>query len=656
MGIPQRLKIHIFSGKNMCKAIIGIFFTLSLIIGISYQSQLVGEWPSYALVTVSFINDGNPTISREDVIKAKELLPEWSQYMDFDHLSVSPYFTSGGDAISWYFFTYSLACVPVMLLLRLLHIPLITTFVLTNILIYTLSLLIVTKYSRIRDDKKVLLLLMLTINPCVLYLVWTSAEIFIFSFITLGMVFWLNRSYKLAALFSSIAASLNPVLLLLCFFIGIDFLIQWFEKHSIKTVKQCISEIKKDCLSLLILACCFIPAFVPLVYNLFLVGNINITAQAGFTDLHGITGRFIAYLFDLNFGFLPYFSFVFLLFLVMFIFALFKKNRDIILYSITFFLIVFSYCLIGHINCGLAGIARYNAWSSVIMIFIVVYHYDVIWSSVGRIIAKTSIVLTLTILSIILWIYGPISGGYMYMTPWVSALLDTVPELYNPLHSTFNSRVNHIDGGYSYNLPIYYMAQEESVKKILLDETSVQNVKNSLYGSSNDLDWLYHKLDSVTTEQYLSIGVNRKLQKLTPYWLGDIIWFSGDSWNGDLFTTNGISGNEDNFTWTDGHDVQFLFAIKNFDNSKNYTVSISIAGVFNNSQRVNVWENKSVIYDTIVNSPADIEFSIAPSDSGIVDFTLVLPDAVSPEELGLGNDNRILGISLIKATITTTGE
>lgn len=87
-------------------------------------------------------------------------------------------------------------------------------------------------------------------------------------------------------------------------------------------------------------------------------------------------------------------------------------------------------------------------------------------------------------------------------------------------------------------------------------------MKNSLYGSSNDLDWLYHKLDSVTTEQYLSIGVNRKLQKLTPYWLGDIIWFSGDSWNGDLFTTNGISGNEDNFTWTDGHDVQFLFAIK----------------------------------------------------------------------------------------------
>ena len=57
-----------------------------------------------------------------------------------------------------------------------------------------------------------------------------------------------------------------------------------------------------------------------------------------------------------------------------------------------------------------------------------------------------------------------------------------------------------------------------------------------------------------------------------------------------------------------------------------------------------------------MNSPADIEFSIAPSDSGIVDFTLVLPDAVSPEELGLGNDNRILGISLIKATITTTGE
>ncbi len=52
----------------------------------------------------------------------------------------------------------------------------------------------------------------------------------------------------------------------------------------------------------------------------------------------------------------------------------------------------------------------------------------------------------------------------MYMTLGYLHFWIQFPELYNPLHSTFNSRVNHIDGGYSYNLPIYYMAQEESVK------------------------------------------------------------------------------------------------------------------------------------------------------------------------------------------------
>ncbi len=60
--------------------------------------------------------------------------------------------------------------------------------------------------------------------------------------------------------------------------------------------------------------------------------------------------------------------------------------------------------------------------------FIVVYHYDVIWSSVGRIIKNIycADIDNLKYYFMDLWAY--IRWIYVY-DPWVSALLDTVPRI-----------------------------------------------------------------------------------------------------------------------------------------------------------------------------------------------------------------------------------
>lgn len=73
-------------------------------------------------------------------------------------------------------------------------------------------------------------------------------------------------------------------------------------------------------------------------------------------------------------------------------------------------------------------------------------------------------------LLLIVYIYGPMGANkitYMSWTPIAQYVMDNFPSFYNPLHSTFNSRTNHVDGGYFYETPILYTTNEGYVRKIL---------------------------------------------------------------------------------------------------------------------------------------------------------------------------------------------
>ena len=46
------------------------------------SSYIQGEWDDYTIMTASFLNDGNFTISPDDILFFKNLFPDWAQAWD----------------------------------------------------------------------------------------------------------------------------------------------------------------------------------------------------------------------------------------------------------------------------------------------------------------------------------------------------------------------------------------------------------------------------------------------------------------------------------------------------------------------------------------------------------------------------------------------
>jgi hypothetical protein len=148
-----------------------------------------------------------------------------------------------------------------------------------------------------------------------------------------------------------------------------------------------------------------------------------------------------------------------------------------------FFINVLLYSIMVHINCGMAGIARYSSWAAVIMIFAVSINFNnIITGQNLKEISKVLLIASTIITGIVIFNYGPMSASNtacVKMTPLAQKVLNYVPILYNPLHSTFNSRVKNIDGGYNYKTPIVYCNNEGHVKKILATKNDKEEILNN---------------------------------------------------------------------------------------------------------------------------------------------------------------------------------
>jgi len=164
--------------KNDLKKLISgylIFFCIFMLIICSlHVPEPIGEWDDYSLPIASIFNDHNFGITQEDVIVYKQIFPHWSEYIDSYQLS--GYMTkSGSGEMAWYFPTYGMVCIPMVLTLQLLKLPAVFAFPYTNLAVLMISLIFVFKYLKATEGKKLLLILLLSVNPIVFYISWTSA-------------------------------------------------------------------------------------------------------------------------------------------------------------------------------------------------------------------------------------------------------------------------------------------------------------------------------------------------------------------------------------------------------------------------------------------------------------------------------------------------
>ena len=499
--------------KSKIKSVLKVYLLIYFIILMMYCSikgaHTIGEWDDYSLPTISIIEQHNISIDNQDIERFKLVFPEWADYFE-ECFGLSGYTTRNGGQMTWYFPIYSFVCIPLVQLLRFLRLPPTYGFPYTNLALLMAMLIVVYRYLEINDKKKMLLILCLTINPIIFYLNWISAEVFIFSLIGIAMVCWYNKWYKRAALMISLAGMLNPTILS----IGIVMIIEYLTKvlkdrreHE-EVKKFAIRSVKK----IIVYGSCYIIALIPFVYNYYNTGHINLTASiSGFTDGKETTfARFIAYLFDFNFGFLPYFSILFLTALFLIPLAICRKQWNYIKWMACFLINVFLYSIMVHINSGMSGIARYNAWGAVIMIFAVcIYFNKTLKKPILKVLTNILLIISTMLTGLIISAYGPMSASNtssVCMLPIAEKVLNSVPSIYNPLHSTFNSRVNNIDGGYDYPTPIIYCNSEGHVKKILATSEDAEEILNNYTVILGDEKWLKEQVDKLSEkETYISV-------------------------------------------------------------------------------------------------------------------------------------------------------
>ena len=639
-----------------------IMFSIILLVLLMVVSPsfIHGEQDDYSLPAASFINDGNFFVSEDDYVYAHELFPAWGEYYQNSNGLLSV-FTKKGEELAWYFPIYSAYCVPFLLFLKTMGIPCEYAFRLANYTIYILLLFFCLNLKKCKPIQKSFIILALSINPILFIIKWVSSETLLFSLLCFSLLFWLEKRYYLAALFCAIAGSLQSTILIWGIVMIIEFLIKIYVEHQKEgNFFQIYFKHWKQILSY---ALCYVPALVSMIYFFIFTGMLSPQAGGHWVGNSAkmYVQRFMAYLFDLNLGMLPYFTVFLLIFFILEIISIVKRKEY--RYSCMFIAcigIMLAYSLHVHINCGMAGIARYNVWNSAFICIAVPYFVGniiegkviikILQWAMGAGIALTSIVLFNT--------WKTPDSSYTYMMPVARFVLDHFPSLYNPYQLTFYNRVEHIDNDSGYiPVPIIYSDSKGFVRKILVDQASASDVAFRLTGNTDDMEWLHARLYNVVETTYISVGKKYSLRETTPIPI-ETIWLSGEEWNGEQYIASGISSNEYTHTWTDGDEIVFYPLHFESDLSENsYCMRLSLAGIFTGEQQIIVVVNGNEIYNEVISDRSEIRIPFSMSEDRVLDMLIRLPKAAAPNQMNDKEplDNRQLGLALTSIVFEKKG-
>lgn len=643
------MQIRFFKYMKVYLIIYGIIMLIYCSVNIPSPQ---GEWDDYTLMSASLIApEHNISITESDIVMHKKLFPEWSK--DIEFYGLSGYTARDGGEMAWYFPTYSIVTLPFIFVLHIMKLPAIYAFSYTNLSLLLISLLVVLYCLKVEKKKKILLIAALSLNPIVFYIGWPSAEVFIYAFLVMTMVFWYNRWYKRAALSVSIAGMLNPTIMCIGFLMIAEYLlVLWKDKKENDNV---FVYIKQNTFKIFKYGACYIVGLIPMIYNYYNVGHINLTAS----NSHYVYARettverFWSYIFDLNYGLFPYFSVIVSGAMILLIIAVVHRHWRYLEWMSALVITIMLYSLMAHINSGMAGISRYNSWGSVILIFAVCLFYnEIIRNDKFNNVIKLFLYMGTILTGVLVFYYGPDKASntsFLNLTPIARVVLDKNPRLYNPLPSTFNSRVNHQDGGYDYVTPITYSANDGYVRKIL----ATSNDKAVLAGykslAGND-EWLEAQIDKLTSkESYISIPPKYRVINKRVYEIGTPIWFYTDQYNADNYVTAGLAFKEEFGTWTDGNVLELGFT----SNTDTDILHVEIdCDTYNGQQTVEVYSDNKLAYRGAATG-LPLLFDIDnPGIDKTVNVKMILPDAISPLELGVSKDTRKLALCLKTITFT----
>lgn len=140
-------------------------------------------------------------------------------------------------------------------------------------------------------------------------------------------------------------------------------------------------------------------------------------------------------------------------------------------------------------------------------------------------------------------------------------------------------------------------------------------------------------------------------EKAEVYRMGNVlaeIRFAREGYNVPLFVSKGISLCEEDFSWTDGNEMEIRVRVP--DETGTVTVMFDLEGTYNGKQGIEIYQGERMIYDGVAEGKQKFSFELHPQnrDGG---FKVRFPDAVSPLEIGEGQDARKLAVALRSITV-----
>jgi hypothetical protein len=628
-----------------------------------------GEGDDFALAAITVVKRLNTIITPEDIEQSREEFPEiypsirraWESanlFISTREGNPNLFVNQKNEILSFYFPTFSVLCLPAIHFLKAARVfgPTLSMsygFTITAVLIFTLSLIFVYRFLKIDSSQRFILILLLALSPVIKYNVYITYELALFGFLVCAFTCVYNKWYYAAGLLVSIAATMNTAAL------GFGILVAgswfydklWTQGLSVKTIKENAAGIIK-------LAAAFLPFLLNLLYMQYYYGTL--VPQGSLAKMTGLFGRFSAYLFDLNFGILPYYPLLLPIFFIALAYCAYKKNIYACFLGISFLTAVLMYSVTSHINCGVVGAHRYVSWSVSALIFMIAVYFINILKKTKKIAACVGVVSAFLSFAVIII---NDSVEYVYWLPIPKAVLNNYPALYNPYPYTFISKNIHVDGGYlDYSEKPYLYIDENNaeIRKILVNRHSAKILsemaeKGRFIANPSDMAALKGKISALKFSgdkpKYINISKEVSIKEAPFLIKGQVYRFNNAE--AFKFLGNGWDRAQSKAVWSQEQNVEIIFHVEP-ETSQIKLVFNALITQNHPQQRIAAMVNGTQLpmmtYSNPYNNLMAIEVPDELKDSGgVVKINLFLFDAVSPAELGLGASRIPIAIYLIGA-------
>lgn len=610
---------------------------------------VLGDDHEYILQTVSFQNHFSFGLTDDDFKEGVKQFPREAKILRSRYSS----YPVADDGLKYghHFGAYSAVVTPLKIVLLRLGVYPLWAFRIVNIFLWMMAAFCVYFVLRADIRLRFSLLLLLLFNPIFFYTHWTHTELWIFAFAVVGLVFFYNQRYHLAIFSFSIAAMQNLGIMPYDMIIGLAFLGHLFDRQKQQTGTGSPSRfIKDNWRSILFAGVCYIPAFIPLIHTYIHFGTYSLVAREVMESSY-LFDKMWAYLFDWNMGIFPFEPFILLAFLFISVRCFRSETRNAILNLIGVGGMLFIVAHEKQVNCAMLGISRYAVWILPSMIFFVIMHWRYGWKKLLALSVMESIFSAL----IIGWVCvgsGAHHGLYScwQFAPWTKKIMECVPQFYNPTHGIFYTRALNRETYHS-KKPVAYCDPNGYVRKILCSEEAIDKLEHEEYGLIDEklTQYDFHSLKRSTADEgkYVYFNTSDPLRLMRFYTLGSELSFKKKSYNVDGYDIKGIFRPENNFTWTNGHEVEFTnFYIR--DSVDRVQGILRLEGVYNHKQRITILVNNMEVYsDFVKNEQKEITFVYSEmKGQHLMNLKILLPDAVAPAAIQNSKDQRELGVKI----------